>query len=273
MSGGYVDDRSPDHMHGNIGKIWNDEIHTDGHLNIVDPDSGESHAKTGTYQGTHGHVILQSNGDWSYYASIGQDAKGRAIDHLGQGESMTDTVTVKSTDGTTHDIVITIHGDNDRPYCSGEVQLNSGKEDLAQTITTAQLLANTIDVDSNDAGQLSVANLKADHGTVFDNGNGTFTFTPSQDYNGQVHFTYDVKDAHSGVTHTGANMLLTPAGDAAHFSGTDTGSLTEDKHVQGDAQHTIFTTGVLDVTDLTLGKTTLEQLETHMLYMTHMAEH
>ncbi|MFA0464286.1 VCBS domain-containing protein, partial [Vibrio sp. 10N.261.45.F1] len=205
MSGGYVDDRSPDHMHGNIGKLWNDEIHTDGHLNIVDPDSGESHAQTGVYYGTHGRVILQSNGDWSYYASIGQDATGRKIDHLGQGESITDTVTVKSADGTTHDIVVTVHGDNDRPYCSGEVQLNSGKEDLAQTITATELIANTVDVDANDAGKLTIANLHADHGSIQDNHDGTFTFTPSHNYNGSVHFTYDVKDAHGGTTHTGAS--------------------------------------------------------------------
>ncbi|WP_434764007.1 VCBS domain-containing protein [Vibrio fortis] len=232
MSGGYVDDRSPDHMHGNIGKIWNDEIHTDGHLNIVDPDSGESHAQTGTYQGTHGHVILQSNGDWSYYASIGQDATGRKIDHLGQGESITDTVTVKSADGTTHDIHITIHGDNDRPYCSSEVQLNSGKEDLAQTITTTELLANTVDVDANDAGQLSIANLRADHGTLVDNKDGTFTFTPDHNFNGKVHFTYDVKDAHGGVTHTGASTTLLPSNDAATLQPTLASNFVTEDHLK-----------------------------------------
>ncbi|MGI9887480.1 VCBS domain-containing protein [Vibrio chagasii] len=232
MSGGYVDDRSPDHMHGNIGKIWNDEIHTDGHLDIVDPDSGESHAQTGTYQGTLGHVILQSNGDWSYYASIGQDATGRKIDHLGQGESITDTVTVKSADGTTHDIQITIHGDNDRPYCSSEVQLNSGKEDLAQTITTTELLANTVDVDTNDAGQLSIANLHADHGTLVDNKDGTYTFTPDHNFNGKVHFTYDVKDAHGGVTHTGASATLLPSNDAATLQPTLASNFVTEDHLK-----------------------------------------
>ncbi len=217
MSVGSVDDRSPDHMHGNIGKLWNDEIHTDGHLSIVDADAGESHAQTGVYHGTHGRVILQSNGDWSYFASIGQDATGRAIDHLGKGESLTDTVTVKSADGTTHDIVITIHGDNDRPYCSSEVQLNSGKEDLAQTITASELLANTIDVDTNDIGKLTITNLHTDHGSVLDNHDGTYTFTPSKDYNGQVHFTYDVQDAHGGVTATGATLQLVAVSDAAQI--------------------------------------------------------
>ncbi|MCG9578511.1 VCBS domain-containing protein [Vibrio tubiashii] len=232
MSGGYVDDRSPEHMHGNIGKIWNDEIHTDGHLNIVDPDYGESHAQTGTYQGTHGHVILQSNGDWSYYASIGQDATGRKIDHLGQGESITDTVTVKSADGTTHDIHITIHGDNDRPYCSSEVQLNCGKEDLARTITTTELLANTVDVDTNDAGHLSIANLHADHGTLVDNKDGTFTFTPDHNFNGKVHFTYDVKDAHGGVTHTGASTTLLPSNDAATLQPTLASNFVTEDHLK-----------------------------------------
>ncbi|CAH7235497.1 conserved hypothetical protein [Vibrio chagasii] len=232
MSVGSVDDRSPDHTRGNIGKLWNDEIHTDGHLNIVDPDSGESHAQTGTYQGTHGHVILQSNGDWSYYASIGQDATGRKIDRLGQGESITDTVTVKSADGTTHDIHITIHGDNDRPYCSSEVQLNSGKEDLAQTITTTELLTNTVDVDTNDAGQLSIANLHADHGTLVDNKDGTFTFTPDHNFNGKVHFTYDIKDAHGGVTHTGASTTLLPSNDAATLQPTLASNFVTEDHLK-----------------------------------------
>ncbi|WP_213882692.1 VCBS domain-containing protein, partial [Vibrio crassostreae] len=254
MTGGYVDDRSPDHQHGNIGKLWNDEIHTDGHLSIVDADAGESYAQTGTYYGTHGRVILQTNGDWTYYASIGQGATGRAIDHLGTGESLVDTVTVKSADGTTHDIVVTIHGDNDRPYCSGEVQLNSGKEDLAQTITASELLANTVDVDTNDIGKLTITNLHADHGSILDNQDGTFTFTPTKDYNGQVHFTYDVQDAHGGVTHTGANTILAAVNDTAVFKGAITGSVTEDLNAHaavegGNFAYKLESRGTLDAID------------------------
>ncbi|MFA0473407.1 cadherin-like domain-containing protein, partial [Vibrio sp. 10N.222.51.E8] len=229
-----VGDRSPDHQHGNIGKLWNDQIHTDGHLNINDADSGEAHAQTGVYHGSYGQVILQTNGDWSYYASIGQDATGRAIDKLGEGQTLTDTITIQSKDGTPHDIVITIHGDNDRPYCSSEVVLANGSEDTRQTLTTAQLLANTVDVDANDAGKLTIENLHADHGSILNNADGTFTFTPEKDYNGDVHFRYDVKDAHGGVTHTGATTNLAAVND-----NPDVTPLTDSVSEGADNHHTL----------------------------------
>ncbi|WP_055022757.1 VCBS domain-containing protein, partial [Shewanella sp. P1-14-1] len=249
VTNGSVGDRSPDHQHGNIGKLWNDQIHTDGHLNINDADSGEAHAQTGIYHGNYGQIILQTNGDWSYYASIGQDSTGRTIDKLGQGQSLTDTVTIKSADGTTHDIVVTIHGDNDRPYCSSAVTLHSWTEDNKITLTATDLLANTIDVDTNDAGKLSIENLQADHGVIAINADGDFVFTPEQDYNGQVQFTYDVKDGHGGITHTGATTTLAAVGDAATFSGTDSGAIKEDRHVQGDADQSVAVSGVLNVKD------------------------
>ncbi|MFV8455990.1 VCBS domain-containing protein, partial [Vibrio owensii] len=261
-------DMSPDYAQPGMAKLGQAALTADGKLNIIDPDSGEAQfdpkggAWNNSYHGQYGHLILNTDGTWHYDVTVGnvdwvgnrKSTVGTTIDQLGDGQTLTDTITIQSKDGTTHDIVITIHGDNDRPYCSSEVQLNSGKEDLAQTITTAELLANTVDVDANDAGKLSIANLQADHGSILDNNDGTYTFTPDKNYNGQVHFTYDVKDSHGGVTHTGANTTLAAVNDAATISGQDTGALTEDHHVQGDAQHTIFTTGVLNVVDPDAGE-------------------
>ena len=53
-------------------------------------------------------------------------------------------------------------------------------------------------------GFLTIENLHTDHGSIATNPNGSFSYTPEKDYNGQVHFTYDVKDGHGGITHTGA---------------------------------------------------------------------
>jgi VCBS repeat-containing protein len=249
-------DRSPDYQRGNISHLWNDSIHTSGKLTIIDQDSGEAHFDNNAphyqYFGQYGRLILQQDGNWSYYADVGNSPVGRKIDALGNGEQLTDTITIRSADGTTHDIVITIHGDNDSPYVSGQVQLNSGKEDLQQTITQAELLSHSLDVDTNDAGKLSIANLRVDHGTILDNQDGTYTFTPDKDYNGPVHFLYDVKDAHGGTTPTGASLTLTPTPDNAHISyaisDQDQAGVTEDRSYI-DTHDNLHFDGKLNIVD------------------------
>ncbi|WP_417172427.1 VCBS domain-containing protein, partial [Vibrio alginolyticus] len=234
-------DMSPDFAQPGMSKISHDGLMTSGQLSIIDPDSGEAGFDTKgglySYHGQYGHLLLREDGHWDYKVAAGQTdwlrqgastTVGSTIDKLGAGETLTDTITIQTKDGTTHDIVITIHGDNDAPYVSGEVKLNSGKEDLPQIITQAELLANSIDVDHNDIGQLNVANLYANHGSILDNKDGTYTFTPDRDYNGKVHFTYDVKDAHGGTTHTGANTTLAATSDKAIISEVTTGSVIED---------------------------------------------
>ncbi|MFH0261323.1 VCBS domain-containing protein [Vibrio barjaei] len=225
-------DRSPDYQRGNISHLWNDHIHTSGKLDIVDSDAGEAHfdnnAPAYQYFGQYGRLILQTDGNWSYYADVGNSAVGRKIDALNTGENLTDTITIRSADGTTHDVVITLHGDNDAPFASGEVQLNSGREDQVQTITQAQLLANSMDVDSSDAGKLHVDNLNVDHGSIRDNQDGTFTFTPDSNYNGTVKFSYDVTDNHGASTHTSASMTLAAVEDKTEFIGANHGIASED---------------------------------------------
>ncbi|MFA0125940.1 VCBS domain-containing protein, partial [Vibrio sp. 10N.261.48.A2] len=105
-----------------MGEITNDLLYADGKLDITDPDAGESTFNTKgpgyNYHGQYGNLMLLDDGTWHYTLEIGQQASGvgRTIDKLGDGESLTDTITVYSKDGTSHDIVVTIHGDNDKPY-------------------------------------------------------------------------------------------------------------------------------------------------------------
>ncbi|WP_228931085.1 VCBS domain-containing protein [Roseibium aggregatum] len=257
-------DMSPDYAQPGIAKLWHQTIQATGTLTITDPDSGESsfdtHGLGWTYHGQYGDLMLRDNGEWFYNADVGSvrsvggytTTRGTTIDQLGEGQSLTDTVTVYSKDGTAHDIVITIHGSNDRPYCSSEVQLAGGTEDVTQTFTLNQLLANTVDVDANDAGKLTIAALRVDHGSIRDNQDGTYTYTPEANYNGQVHFNYDVQDAHGGVTHTGAITTLAAVNDAAVITGTDRGAATEDTHT--DASGHLTATGKLDVTDPDAGE-------------------
>nr|WP_280142305.1 VCBS domain-containing protein [Pseudovibrio axinellae] len=249
-------DMSPDYAQPGMSKLGKSPLYAHGKLTITDPDAGEAEFDSKglgfTYSGRFGDLLLNADGSWDYHADAGNTrstgglstTRGTTIDQLGAGQSVTDTITVYSKDGTAHDINITIHGSNDRPYCSSEVVLQSWKEDTTQTLTSTRLLANTVDVDANDAGKLTIENLHADHGSIRDNQDGTYTFTPEKDYSGQVNFGFEVHDGHGGVTHTGATTTLAAVRDKAIITGTDTGSATEDK-VPGR----IVINGDLDISD------------------------
>jgi Ca2+-binding RTX toxin-like protein len=81
---------------------------------------------------------------------------------------------------------------NDAPELTNPAAtLPEGVEDTPYVVSAADLLAGFIDVD-NDV--LSVVNLLCDNGTVLDNLDGTFTITPTANYNGLVNLYYGVSD-------------------------------------------------------------------------------
>ena len=84
---------------------------------------------------------------------------------------------------------------NDAPTGTPSAVLAAGTEDTAYTVSAADLLAGFADVDLDT---LAVANLAASNGNVVDNLNGTFTVTPTLNFNGPVTLTYDVLDGNGG---------------------------------------------------------------------------
>jgi len=64
-------------------------------------------------------------------------------------------------------------------------------EDGSLTITLADLLGTASDVDG-DTLSITGLSLASGQGTLTDNGDGTWTFTPTADWNGSVAFTYTV---------------------------------------------------------------------------------
>ena len=100
---------------------------------------------------------------------------------------------------------------NDAPAVSAPSALPSGSEDTAYSITTAQLLANATDVDGD---ALSVANLSANHGTLTDNSDGSWIFTPDANYHGAITLNYQVIDGHGGSVAANQGFSLTAINDA-----------------------------------------------------------
>ncbi|MBE3885538.1 tandem-95 repeat protein, partial [Vibrio parahaemolyticus] len=100
----------------------------------------------------------------------------------------------------------------DKPLATTPVTLDAIEEDGGSIIiTTEELLSNDEDKDT-----LSVENLIIDkgNGTLVDNGDGTWTFTPQIDDDTEVSFTFDIIDDEDLVVSGSANLDILPINDA-----------------------------------------------------------
>ncbi len=91
-------------------------VNATGRLSIADPNPGESAFRAGELFGTYGRFHLSEDGNWSY--ALNHEAVN--IQALREGESVIDTFTVYSVDGTSHTLFMTITGTNDVPKIAGE---------------------------------------------------------------------------------------------------------------------------------------------------------
>ena len=186
----------------------NDNLTAAGSIAILDVDTGQAGFETAaTAVGSpFGTLTLGANGSYTYTVANGD------VQFLGEGETATDTFKVTSLDGTSRNVSFTIHGANDAPVLTGAAAtLNNGAEDAPYILSANDLLAGFTDVDGN---VLSVTGLAADHGTLSDNGNGTYTIAPALNYNGTVALHYTVSDGHGGNTAATQGFNLSAVNDA-----------------------------------------------------------
>ena len=97
---------------------------------------------------------------------------------------------------------------NDAPV--GVADVLAATEDTAITYTKAQLLGNDTDID-NTNGQLSIASVTSGTGgTAVLNPDGSVTFTPGANFNGQANFSYVVKDGALTSSPTAVTVNVAP---------------------------------------------------------------
>ncbi|MFC3432113.1 MULTISPECIES: cadherin-like domain-containing protein [Sphingobium] len=167
----------------------------------------------------------------------------QAFNFLAAGETLTLTYGVQVSDGhggtDSTNITIIIHGTNDAPVLTAPAAtLAPGTEDTGYTISATDLLAGFTDVDGDT---LAISGLTADHGTLADNGDGTWTFSPAANYNGLVSLSYNVVDGHGGSTAATQDFVLDAVNDAPAL----TGMAATLAHGTEDTGYTISATDLL----------------------------
>ena len=167
-------------------------------------------------------LLDDSGGRFTLVGSSIVVADGALIDFE---TSASHTVVVKATDAfgnsRVETLVISIFKANGAPSGTPTVMLASGTEDVAYTVSAADLLQGFSDVDGDT---LSVANLTSSSGTVTSNGDGTFTISAPLNANGLVTLTYNVTDGKGGVL-TGQTRTFTRAAANDAPTGAPTATL------------------------------------------------
>ncbi len=192
-----------------------------GTLTTTDPDAGDTHTyavSDDRFEVVDGQLKLKDGVSLDHEAADTISLDVTTTDAGGLSRTETFTITVDDVNETA---------------VVGEVDLGATVEDNAVTFTQADFLANTND---DGYGDLTVQNVTVDAsaGTIVDNGNGTWTFTPADDYSAaDVNITFDVQDGPTTVQGT-ATIDVTADADAPSLSlsqGFTATYYSEDSHL------------------------------------------
>jgi VCBS repeat-containing protein len=106
-------------------------------------------------------------------------------------------------------VTVTITAVNDAPVARDDTA--DAIEDI--TVTTVNVLSNDTD---EDGGSLAVAagNPSATNGTVVNNNDGTFAYTPNANFNGPDNFDYTVNDGNGGSANATVTITVAAINDA-----------------------------------------------------------
>ena len=171
-------------------------------------------------EGAEGTVTVNEDGSISFDPGEGYQDLG-----VGESQQVEITYTISDGNGGTSEATatVTVQGSNDGPVASDDSL--SGTEDGTITFTASDLLGNDSDVDGDS---LSISGFdQPEHGTIVDNGDGSFTFTPDENWNGETDFTYTVSDGQGGTDTATVNITVDGVNDGP-VANDDTATATED---------------------------------------------
>jgi VCBS repeat-containing protein len=147
--------------------------------NDSDPDRDTLSAVLGSGP-SHGTLTLNANGSFAYTPAANYHGSDSFTYLAGDGEQESSPATV----------TITVGAVNDIPTAATDAY-GTG-EDTTLTVDAPGVLANDSDPDGDTLS--AVAGSGPSHGTLTLNADGSFTYTPAADFNGNDSFTYRASD-------------------------------------------------------------------------------
>ncbi|MDG2882044.1 tandem-95 repeat protein, partial [Vibrio parahaemolyticus] len=150
-------------------------------------------------------------------------------------------------------IDVTVTPENDPPVAGSTSY--TVHEDNSITISDEQLLANSSDVEGDVA--VDSVSYSGSDGIFTDNGDGTFSFAPNENFNGDVSLDVVVTDEDGATASTNANIDVLPINDAP-VSGDLAYSVDEDGSITLSQEQLLAQAGDVDGDDLTASNLTVD---------------
>ena len=211
-----------------------------GDIDHTDVDNANDVWQPATLTGQYGTLVIGANGAWTYTT----DQTNAAVQALSAvGDTLTDTIRVRSGDGTEHTITITITGADDAAEVTGDI---SGTIDEAGGVANAEdsnAVAGQIsgdlnhtDADSDDADDAwtPISSQVTTYGTFTMLANGQWTYTLNNNLpavqalnNESDPLTDTITVTTTGGTEQRINITITGTNDDAVISGSTTGTVQE----------------------------------------------
>ena len=201
--------------------------------------------------GAYGTFTMDDTGNWTYDLTANNSP---VVQALGDGDTLTETFTVQTADGSaSQEIKVTIAGTNDAPVVTAPTF--STDQDVALTINASDLLSQATDIEGD---ALTAQNLTVDTGTLTDNGDGSWTYTPPSGWDGTANFSYDVFDGSDAtqadstitVNATAQNLNLI---EGTNYNQTITGTSQDDLIIGHGGNDTMYGEAGDDVFEITTG--------------------
>ncbi|MGQ3892898.1 cadherin-like domain-containing protein, partial [Legionella sp. CNM-4043-24] len=172
--------------------------------NASDVDAGSSlEALNLSIASGAGSLVDNLDGTWTYTPALNDESSVSFNFNISDGsQSVASTASLDITPV------------NDAPVAGAAVVLTAIAEDSgARVITQAELLANASDVDAGSSLEALNLSIASGSGTLVDNNDGTWTYTPALNDESSVSFNFDISDGIANVAST-ASLDITPVNDA-----------------------------------------------------------
>ena len=232
-----------------IGSVKEDtvgQLTATGTLTATDVDSPATFTPASA-TGAYGSFSIAANGVWTYVLDNG----ATQVQALHEGDSRTETFTVTTADGTSHNVVVTVLGTNELPTVANVIA--SGAEDPAAPIPVT--LAGS-DVDGT-VTSLTLADLPA-NGTLYrdaamtqpvtvgtplaaSSGSVTLYFQPKPNWSGSTSFHFTATDNDGGASSQATATLNLTAVNHPPVAVADAGSTNQDTPLIHDATSGVLT--------------------------------